>query len=99
MIASARRSCEAHEGDRLLTDFFTRLNRRNKKQAKENEQPEIHGGFALARFSMDVAAETKLKDDLGVTVRCIPLEGADDPGPCVLTGKPATKRVVFAKAY
>jgi prolyl-tRNA synthetase len=77
-----------------LTDFFT-----PKKPAKDNEQPEIHGGFAMARFSMDTAAEAKLKDDLGVTVRCIPLEGSDDPGPCVVTGKPATKRVVFAKAY
>ncbi|MFO0827603.1 MAG: proline--tRNA ligase [Phycisphaerales bacterium] len=69
------------------------------KQGGENEPTEIHGGFALARCALDPAAEAKLKDEHGVTVRCIPLEGADDPGPCVLTGKPATQRVVFAKAY
>jgi prolyl-tRNA synthetase len=34
-----------------------------------------------------------------VTVRCIPIEGSDDPGPCILSGKPATRRVVFAKSY
>jgi len=32
-------------------------------------------------------------------VRCIPIEGSDDPGPCILSGKPATRRVVFAKSY
>jgi prolyl-tRNA synthetase len=77
-----------------LVRYFT-----PKKPGSDNEPAEIHGGFALARFAMDANAEAKLKDDLGVTVRCIPLEGSDDPGPCVLTGKPATKRVVFAKAY
>ncbi len=94
--AKAHRAEHTKQIDSLkdLTDFFT-----PKKPAKDNDQPEIHGGFAMARFSMDTAAEAKLKDDLGVTVRCIPLEGSDDPGPCVITGKPATKRVVFAKAY
>ena len=58
-----------------------------------------HGGFAHARFCLDPEVEKKAKDELGVTVRCIPLEGGDDPGPCVLTGRPATKRVVFAKSY
>jgi prolyl-tRNA synthetase len=58
-----------------------------------------HGGFALSRFCLDPEVEKKVKDDLGVTVRCIPLEGSDDPGPCVITGRPATKRVVFAKSY
>ncbi len=94
--AKSHRDANTKKIDSLkdLTDFFT-----PKKMGSDSEPTEIHGGFALARFSMDAAAEAKLKDDLGVTVRCIPLEGADDPGPCVLTGKPATKRVVFAKAY
>jgi prolyl-tRNA synthetase len=70
-----------------------------KKPASDNEPTEIHGGFAMARFALDSQAEQKLKDDHGVTVRCIPIDAADDPGPCILTGKPATKRVVFAKSY
>jgi prolyl-tRNA synthetase len=94
--AKAQRAANTRSIDSLkeLTDFFT-----PKKRESENEPSEIHGGFALARCALDPAAEAKLKDDLGVTVRCIPLEGADDPGPCILTGKPATKRVVFAKSY
>src|SRR5439155_22322456 len=42
---------------------------------KNAEQPEIHGGFALAHFSGEPELEAKMKDELGVTVRCIPLKG------------------------
>ena len=70
---------------------------------KDAEQPEIHGGFALAHFNGDPAVEAKVKADLGVTVRCIPLPGqvpaADEPGRCVITGQPSPQRVVWAKAY
>lgn len=69
------------------------------KQADENTPPEIHGGFASSRFCLDPKVEAEVKERLGVTVRCIPLEGSDDPGPCVITGKPATRRVIFAKSY
>ena len=58
------------------------------------------GGGASGLGSWDQPPdEAKLKDELGVTVRCIPIDGPDDPGPCILSGKPATRRVVFAKAY
>lgn len=98
MLAKARAHREANM--RTIDDpaefraFFT-----PKKQESENSPPEIHGGFALSRFAMDAKDEAKLKDELGVTVRCIPIDGPDDPGPCILSGKPATRRVVFAKAY
>jgi prolyl-tRNA synthetase len=80
-----------------LVAFFTPKSR--AKAEGDNDPTEIHGGFAMARCALDPASEAKLKDDHGVTVRCIPLEDSDDPGPCILTGKPATKRVVFAKSY
>jgi len=69
------------------------------KQADENSPPEIHGGFASSRFCLDPKVEAEVKDRLGVTVRCIPLDDAHDPGPCVITGKPAEQRVIFAKSY
>jgi prolyl-tRNA synthetase len=58
----------------------------------------IHGGFALAHFSGEIELERRIKDDLGVTVRCIPLDGGE-PGTCPFTGKPSAQRVVWAKAY
>jgi prolyl-tRNA synthetase len=72
---------------------------------KNAEQPEIHGGFAISHFCGDPAVEVQVKDELGVTVRCIPLpgqvKGADpkEPGKCIITGKPSPQRVVWAKAY
>jgi prolyl-tRNA synthetase len=63
-----------------------------------NDPTPIHAGFAMTHFDGDPALEAKLKDELGVTVRCIPL-AAGEPGTCPFTGKPSAKRVVWAKAY
>ena len=67
---------------------------------KNEEQPEIHGGFALSHVADDPAVEALLKD-LKVTIRCIPQPGeigSGDEGPCIFTGRRA-RRVVLAKAY
>jgi prolyl-tRNA synthetase len=68
-------------------------------KVQEGAPTPIHGGFALTHFSGEVELEQKIKDDLGVTVRCIPLDGAGEPGTCPFTGKPSAQRVVWAKAY
>ena len=65
---------------------------------EENKPTPIHGGFALTHFSGEVQLEERIKNDLGVTVRCIPLEKSE-PGTCPFTGKPSPQRVVWAKAY
>jgi prolyl-tRNA synthetase len=67
-------------------------------RAAEGAQTPIHGGFALTHFSGDIELEQKIKDELSVTVRCIPLDGGE-PGMCPFTGKPSAQRVVWAKAY
>jgi prolyl-tRNA synthetase len=64
----------------------------------ENSPTPIHGGFALTHFSGEVELERKIKDELSVTVRCIPLEKGE-AGRCPFTGKPSARRVVWAKAY
>ncbi|MEJ7600925.1 MAG: hypothetical protein WKG01_23670, partial [Kofleriaceae bacterium] len=63
-----------------------------------NAPTPIHGGFAMTHFNGDPALEAQIKDDLGVTVRCIPIERGE-PGTCPFTGQPSAKRVVWAKAY
>ena len=65
---------------------------------EENAPTPIHGGFALTHFSGDVELERQIKDDLSVTVRCMPLEKSE-PGTCPFTGKPSAQRVIWAKAY
>jgi prolyl-tRNA synthetase len=66
--------------------------------AEENAPTPIHGGFALTHFSGDVELERQIKDDLSVTVRCMPLEKSES-GTCPFTGKPSAQRVIWAKAY
>ena len=66
---------------------------------KNPNKPEIHGGFALAHFNGSREVEEKLKNDLKVTVRCIPHELDTEPGTCIFTGQPSRQRVIFAKAY
>ena len=74
----------------LFYDYFT---------PKNPEKPEIHGGFAVSPWCGDEACELKIKEDLSVSIRCIPFDGAPADGDCICCGKPATQEVVFAKAY
>ena len=77
-------------------DFYAFFAEPAKK--KSNDPTPIHAGFAMTHFSGDPALEAKIKEDLKVTVRCIPL-AAGEPGTCPFDGKPSAKRVVWAKAY
>lgn len=66
---------------------------------KNLEKPEIHGGFALSGWCGSNACEAKIKEDLSVTIRCIPFECDAPKGRCITCGKSDSERVVFAKAY
>ena len=75
-------------------DFYSFFTPKNAKK------PEIHGGFAVAHYDGSREVEEALKNDLKVTVRCIPLEGGKPKGDkCIFTGNPAKYRAVFAKSY
>ncbi len=56
------------------------------------------GGFAYA-FAADDPSYAELLKDLKVTARCIPLDGNEENGPCIFTGTPNVKRIIFARAY
>ena len=74
-------------------DFFT---------PKNPAKPEIHGGFALAHWNGSAAVEEQIKNDLKVTIRCIPFDDParpPEPGRCVITGEPSSRRVLWAKSY
>ncbi len=65
----------------------------------QNSKPEIHGGFALAHWSGSREVEEQIKTDLKVTIRVIPLDDSSEPGNCIFTGEPSSRRVIWAKAY
>ncbi len=85
------REANTHEINSLddLRDFFT---------PKNSAKPEIHGGFARVHWVDDPSVEAELKS-LKATHRCIPLDGAEEAGTCIFTGKPSRKRVIIAKSY
>jgi prolyl-tRNA synthetase len=74
-------------------DFYAFFTPRNA------EKPEIHGGFALAHWDGSREVEERIKDDLKVTIRCIPRDGAAEPGTCPFSGRPSARRVVWARSY
>tara|TARA_B100000809_G_scaffold32272_1_gene28172 strand:+ start:12928 stop:14406 length:1479 start_codon:yes stop_codon:yes gene_type:complete len=57
------------------------------------------GGFVLAHWDGTEETEDKIKEYTKATIRCIALDAEEEEGVCVFSGKPSSKRVLFAKAY
>ncbi len=57
------------------------------------------GGFFLAHWDGTKETESKIKEETQATIRCIALDQESEEGVCMVTGKPSTGRVIFAKAY
>ncbi|WP_158840742.1 proline--tRNA ligase [Polaribacter sp. L3A8] len=57
------------------------------------------GGFVSAHWDGTEETEERIKEYTKATIRCIPNDAKEEIGVCVLTGKPSSKRVLFAKAY
>ena len=57
------------------------------------------GGFISAHWDGTAETENKIKELSKATIRCIPLDNPKEDGTCILTGKPSSERVLFARAY
>lgn len=57
------------------------------------------GGFILAHWDGTPETEEQIKTETQATIRCLPFDFPIEPGTCMVTGKPSTRRVLFAKAY
>jgi prolyl-tRNA synthetase len=57
------------------------------------------GGFILAHWDGTAETEERVKSETKATIRCIPLSGDKTPGKCMVSGKPSTQRVIFARSY
>ncbi len=90
--ALAYRDAHTHDIDSRqdFYDFFT---------PKNKEKPELHGGFARAHWCGSAECEAKIKNDLKVTIRCLPFDSKPESGQCVNCGTSSPRRVVFAKSY
>jgi len=57
------------------------------------------GGFLYAHWDGTPETEQKIKEETKATIRAILLDAPHEEGKCIYSGKPSSKRVVFARAY
>ncbi|MCD8004073.1 MAG: proline--tRNA ligase, partial [Oscillospiraceae bacterium] len=95
---------------RLLDDIHRNLYGRAKANLEENTYPcatleqvkermERQGGFAKTMWCGDEACEIKMKEQAGVTSRCIPFQQEHLGDTCAVCGRAAKKMVVWGVAY
>jgi prolyl-tRNA synthetase len=60
---------------------------------------EEKGGFIYAHWDGTAEEEEQIKNETKATIRCIPLDDDIEEGVSLISGKPSTRRVLFAKAY
>jgi prolyl-tRNA synthetase len=94
----------------LLLDIQSNLFNRAKKYRDEHITKvdawddfiatlDTKAGFVSAHWDGTPETEDKIKEMTKATIRCIPLNNAQEAGVCILTGKPSVQRVLFARAY
>lgn len=90
--ASAFRDAHVYTGIKNLEElkeFFTPQNK---------EKPEIHGGFVRAPWCGESETEEVLAG-MKLSIRCLPFDGEECGGTCVVTGRPAKQEAIIAKSY
>lgn len=81
------------------------LAKRNELTSKVDSYDEFKkvldekGGFLLAHWDGTKETEAAIKEETKATIRCIPLDAKEENGKCIYSGKPSSKRVLFARAY
>ena len=96
---------EATLEDMQKTIFEKALSFRNSMITKVDTWEEFKdvlenkGGFILAHWDGTTETEIAIKDATKATIRCIPFDSPEEEGVCVFSGKPSTRRVLFAKNY
>ena len=57
------------------------------------------GGFYYAHWDGTAETERRVKDETKATIRVIPFDAPEESGRCMVTGRPSSRRVVWARAY
>ena len=95
---------------KMLDDIHAGLYARAKRNLEENTYPcatlaevkekmETQGGFAKTMWCGELACEMRMKEEAGVSSRCIPFEQERLSDVCACCGKPAKKMVYWGVAY
>ena len=66
---------------------------------EEFKQRVKDGGFFLGHWDGTEETEARIKEETQATIRCVPFAYEQTPGIDMVSGKPATHRVIIARAY
>jgi prolyl-tRNA synthetase len=90
----------------MQADLFNRARQRRDANTREvNSYDEFKklieepGGFLLAHWDGTRETEDRVAAETKATIRCIPYGLKEEPGRCMVTGRPSQGRVAFARAY
>ena len=90
----------------IQEDIFNKaLNYREEHITKVDSYEEFKkvldekGGFISAHWDGTDEEEEQIKNETKATIRCIPLNNELEDGISLISGKPSSQRVIFAKAY
>ncbi|MDO4576209.1 MAG: proline--tRNA ligase [Planctomycetia bacterium] len=75
-----------------LKEYFANAN----VWMEDGDKPTV--SFVRGKWSGDAASEEIMKA-MRISIRCIPFDQSETEGECLLTGKPATMDVVYARSY
>ncbi|GAP10388.1 prolyl-tRNA synthetase [Bellilinea caldifistulae] len=59
----------------------------------------VQNGWAFSWWCGSAECEARVKEDTKATTRCMPLDQPEGKGTCIVCGKPAQRKVYFARAY
>ncbi|RZA25095.1 MAG: proline--tRNA ligase [Proteobacteria bacterium] len=92
------RALKHREENTVKIDSLDELKKFFTAKTSDEEKAEAHGGFALVHWVEDENTQKLLKE-MKISHRCIPLDGPNEEGKCIFTGKPSKKRSILAKSY
>ena len=93
--------------DEIQANIYQKaLNYRNSMITKADSWEEFidildnKGGFVSAHWDGTPETEQAIKEATKATIRCIPIDMVDEEeGKCIFSGKPSSRRVLFARSY
>ncbi len=97
--------------DNIQNSLFSRAVSRQKENTYEiDDKKEFYkmykkakgfhnGAFVRAHWCGSGECEAKIKQELSVTIRCIPFDSPTEEGTCIYCNNSSSRRVLFAKAY
>ena len=95
-----------HLLENIQTNLYQRaIDFREEKTHKADSYEEFKtilekkGGFIYAHWDGTAETEELIKKETKATIRCLPFKAKKEEGKCMVTGKPTSQRVIFAKAY